>query len=111
MHFAPLAGVQAGRQAPRGAARSTGADHHGVAAGGEGRGDMPADEACAAEDQGCHGIDSVISVLTEIYVGSSLRSRTRMAQPAKIPVDPLTETLGSVGHRFVLHWGEMGWRW
>jgi DNA-binding transcriptional regulator GbsR (MarR family) len=34
-----------------------------------------------------------------------------MAQPAKIPVDPLTEALGSVGRRFVLHWGEMGWRW
>jgi DNA-binding transcriptional regulator GbsR (MarR family) len=34
-----------------------------------------------------------------------------MAQPAKIAVDPLAETLGSVGRRFVLHWGEMGWRW
>src|SRR5688572_27402495 len=43
--------------------------------------------------------------------GVALRSRTRMAQPAKIAVDPLAETLGSVGRRFVLHWGEMGWRW
>ena len=34
-----------------------------------------------------------------------------MAQPAKIPVDPLAEMLGSAGRRFVLHWGEMGWRW
>jgi DNA-binding transcriptional regulator GbsR (MarR family) len=34
-----------------------------------------------------------------------------MAQPAKIPPDPLAEALGSVGRRFVLHWGEMGWRW
>jgi DNA-binding transcriptional regulator GbsR (MarR family) len=34
-----------------------------------------------------------------------------MAQPAKIPLDPLAETLGPVGRRFVLHWGEMGWRW
>jgi DNA-binding transcriptional regulator GbsR (MarR family) len=34
-----------------------------------------------------------------------------MAQPAKIRVDPLAETLGPVGRRFVLHWGEMGWRW
>lgn len=34
-----------------------------------------------------------------------------MAQPARLPVDPLTEALGPVGRRFVLHWGEMGWRW
>jgi DNA-binding transcriptional regulator GbsR (MarR family) len=34
-----------------------------------------------------------------------------MAQAARIPVDPLAETLGPVGRRFVLHWGEMGWRW
>jgi DNA-binding transcriptional regulator GbsR (MarR family) len=34
-----------------------------------------------------------------------------MAQPAKIALDPLAETLGPVGRRFVLHWGEMGWRW
>jgi DNA-binding transcriptional regulator GbsR (MarR family) len=25
--------------------------------------------------------------------------------------DPLTEALGAPGRRFVLHWGEMGWRW
>jgi len=25
--------------------------------------------------------------------------------------DPLTEALGAAGRRFVLHWGEMGWRW
>jgi DNA-binding transcriptional regulator GbsR (MarR family) len=34
-----------------------------------------------------------------------------MAQPAKLPVDPLLEAFGPVGRRFVLHWGEMGWRW
>ncbi|HYL25642.1 MAG TPA: MarR family transcriptional regulator, partial [Burkholderiales bacterium] len=25
--------------------------------------------------------------------------------------DPLSEALGAPGRRFVLHWGEMGWRW
>src|SRR5919198_372024 len=25
--------------------------------------------------------------------------------------DPLAEALGAAGRRFVLHWGEMGWRW
>jgi DNA-binding transcriptional regulator GbsR (MarR family) len=25
--------------------------------------------------------------------------------------DPMGETLGAAGRRFVLHWGEMGWRW
>jgi DNA-binding transcriptional regulator GbsR (MarR family) len=25
--------------------------------------------------------------------------------------DPLAEALGAPGRRFVLHWGEMGWRW
>jgi DNA-binding transcriptional regulator GbsR (MarR family) len=25
--------------------------------------------------------------------------------------DPLNEALGAPGRRFVLHWGEMGWRW
>jgi len=25
--------------------------------------------------------------------------------------DPLAEALGASGRRFVLHWGEMGWRW
>jgi DNA-binding transcriptional regulator GbsR (MarR family) len=34
-----------------------------------------------------------------------------MAQTAKLPADPLTEAVGPVGRRFVLHWGEMGWRW
>lgn len=34
-----------------------------------------------------------------------------MAQPAKLPLDPLGEALGAVGRRFVLHWGEMGWHW
>jgi len=30
---------------------------------------------------------------------------------APLPLDPLTEALGPAGRRFVLHWGEMGWRW
>lgn len=34
-----------------------------------------------------------------------------MAQPVKLPADPLAGSLGPVGSRFVLHWGEMGWRW
>src|SRR3979409_59385 len=34
-----------------------------------------------------------------------------MAQAAKLPLDGLSEALGSAGRRFVLHWGEMGWRW
>jgi DNA-binding transcriptional regulator GbsR (MarR family) len=34
-----------------------------------------------------------------------------MAQTAKLPADPLTDAVGTVGRRFVLHWGEMGWRW
>jgi DNA-binding transcriptional regulator GbsR (MarR family) len=34
-----------------------------------------------------------------------------MAQAAKLQADPLTEAIGAVGQRFVLHWGEMGWRW
>ncbi len=34
-----------------------------------------------------------------------------MAQPAKISADPLAQAIGPVGQRFVLHWGEMGWRW
>ena len=25
--------------------------------------------------------------------------------------DPLTDAVGAAGRRFVLHWGEMGWRW
>jgi DNA-binding transcriptional regulator GbsR (MarR family) len=34
-----------------------------------------------------------------------------MAQTARLPADPLADALGPVGRRFVLHWGEMGWRW
>jgi len=34
-----------------------------------------------------------------------------MAQAAKLRADPLADTIGAVGRRFVLHWGEMGWRW
>jgi DNA-binding transcriptional regulator GbsR (MarR family) len=34
-----------------------------------------------------------------------------MAQPAKLAVDRLAEAVGPVGRRFVMHWGEMGWRW
>ena len=34
-----------------------------------------------------------------------------MAQTAKLQADPLADTIGAVGRRFVLHWGEMGWRW
>jgi DNA-binding transcriptional regulator GbsR (MarR family) len=34
-----------------------------------------------------------------------------MANAAKLPADRLAETLGPAGRRFVLHWGEMGWRW
>jgi DNA-binding transcriptional regulator GbsR (MarR family) len=30
---------------------------------------------------------------------------------AKLPADRLAEALGPAGRRFVLHWGEMGWRW
>ena len=34
-----------------------------------------------------------------------------MAQAAKLHADPLADAVGAVGRRFVLHWGEMGWRW
>jgi DNA-binding transcriptional regulator GbsR (MarR family) len=34
-----------------------------------------------------------------------------MAQAAKLHTDPLAEAIGAVARRFVLHWGEMGWRW
>ena len=34
-----------------------------------------------------------------------------MAQAEKVAVDGLADTLGAVGRRFVMHWGEMGWRW
>jgi DNA-binding transcriptional regulator GbsR (MarR family) len=34
-----------------------------------------------------------------------------MAVTAKLPEDPLLQALGAPGRRFVLHWGEMGWRW
>jgi DNA-binding transcriptional regulator GbsR (MarR family) len=42
-----------------------------------------------------------------MYDSSSLQS---MATVHKL-ADPLTEALGAPGRRFVLHWGEMGWRW
>src|SRR6266700_3960455 len=60
---------------------------------------------------GLQALCSVISVLTEIYDRSSLLSRISMAQAAKLRADPLADTIGAVGRRFVLHWGEMGWRW
>jgi DNA-binding transcriptional regulator GbsR (MarR family) len=34
-----------------------------------------------------------------------------MGHPAKLTPDRLGEVLGAAGRRFVLHWGEMGWRW
>src|SRR2546422_11117053 len=34
-----------------------------------------------------------------------------MPAEAKLVDDRLLETIGAVGRRFVLHWGEMGWRW
>src|SRR5437879_5780924 len=34
-----------------------------------------------------------------------------MAQAAKNVTDPLAAVLGNSGRRFVMHWGEMGWRW
>src|SRR5688572_21993469 len=35
-----------------------------------------------------------------------------MNAPQKKPADdPLTAAAGALGARFVLHWGEMGWRW
>ena len=34
-----------------------------------------------------------------------------MTAPAKGSTDRLAEALGASGRRFVLHWGEMGWRW
>src|SRR5260221_6994948 len=43
--------------------------------------------------------------------GVALLSRISMAQTAKVQADPLADTIGVVGRRFVLHWGEMGWRW
>ncbi len=40
-----------------------------------------------------------------------LKDFVLMAQTARLPLDPLADALGPVGRRFVLHWGEMGWRW
>lgn len=40
-----------------------------------------------------------------------LKDFVLMAQTARLPADPLADALGAVGRRFVLHWGEMGWRW
>lgn len=34
-----------------------------------------------------------------------------LAEAARSAADPLAELLGAAGRRFVLHWGEMGWRW
>ena len=34
-----------------------------------------------------------------------------MASVTNIRSDPMAEALTPVGRRFVLHWGEMGWRW
>ena len=34
-----------------------------------------------------------------------------MVVAAKALGDPLSDLLGAAGRRFVLHWGEMGWRW
>jgi DNA-binding transcriptional regulator GbsR (MarR family) len=34
-----------------------------------------------------------------------------MGHPSKLTADRLGEVLGAAGRRFVLHWGEMGWRW
>src|SRR6266849_8308130 len=34
-----------------------------------------------------------------------------MIAAVKSVTDRLTEAVGSPGRRFVLHWGEMGWRW
>ena len=34
-----------------------------------------------------------------------------MVVAAKVLGDPLSDAFGVVGRRFVMHWGEMGWRW
>lgn len=34
-----------------------------------------------------------------------------MSSALKAAPDPLAAALGTAGRRFVLHWGEMGWRW
>ena len=34
-----------------------------------------------------------------------------MPAALKTVPDPLTDAVGATGRRFVLHWGEMGWRW
>ena len=34
-----------------------------------------------------------------------------MPATAKLAADRLSAALGAPGRRFVLHWGEMGWRW
>jgi DNA-binding transcriptional regulator GbsR (MarR family) len=39
------------------------------------------------------------------------RSVASMAAPVQKLRDPLAEALGASGRRFVVHWGEMGWRW
>src|SRR5688572_30345745 len=34
-----------------------------------------------------------------------------MGHPSKLTPDRLGELAGAAGRRFVMHWGEMGWRW
>jgi DNA-binding transcriptional regulator GbsR (MarR family) len=40
----------------------------------------------------------------------ALAARTP-AKPLASAADPLAEALGAAGRSFVMHWGEMGWRW
>ena len=42
---------------------------------------------------------------------STLPSMAVVAHAARSAADPLAVAVGAVGRRFVLHWGEMGWRW
>ena len=43
-----------------------------------------------------------------MYYGSNLASMAAAAQKVH---DPLGDAFGTPGRRFVMHWGEMGWRW
>ena len=43
-----------------------------------------------------------------MYDKSSLASMAASLHKLR---DPLAEALGASGRRFVMHWGEMGWRW
>jgi DNA-binding transcriptional regulator GbsR (MarR family) len=40
-----------------------------------------------------------------------MTNAAKTAHSARLPEDRLGEALGAAGRRFVLHWGEMGWRW